>query len=168
MTRAKERLVQWLRDAHAMEEQAQTMLKGQLDRIKHYPELEARVRQHLEETKSQADIVSRCLDRLGEEPSSVKDAGSKLLATGQKFSGVFADDEVMNWALASHAFESLEIASYTVLVATAEAAGEDGIAAACREILREEEAMASWVKDNLAPLTLAFLSRDEAGLQAAR
>ncbi|UVC15258.1 DUF892 family protein [Mesorhizobium onobrychidis] len=32
MTEPKERLVQWLRDAHAMEEQAETILSGQIER----------------------------------------------------------------------------------------------------------------------------------------
>ncbi|TRO87659.1 ferritin-like domain-containing protein [Glycocaulis profundi] len=168
MTETRDRLVQWLRDAHAMEEQAHTMLKGQLKRVEHYPELEARVRDHIEETRGQSETVAQCLEQLGESPSGMKDTGSKLLALGQSISGVFADDEVMNWALASHAFENLEVASYTVLVATAEAAGEEGIAEACRGILKQEEAMASWVKDNLRPLTVKYLTRDSADLPASR
>lgn len=42
------------RDAHATEEQAETMLSGQLSRIDSYPELSERIRSHLEETKEQA------------------------------------------------------------------------------------------------------------------
>ena len=91
-----------------------------------------------------------------------------MLAKGQAISGVFADDEIMNWALASYSFESLEIASYTVLVAAAEEAGESDIAKACRDILKQEEEMAGWVKDNLVPLTEAYLARASAGLQASR
>lgn len=168
MTDPKKRLIQWLRDAHAMEEQAETILKGHLDRVKHYPEFEARVREHLEETRAQAQTVRGCLETLGESPSSLKDTGSKVLAKGQAISGVFADDEIMNWALASYSFESLEIASYTVLVAAAEEAGESDIAKACRDILKQEEEMAGWVKDNLVPLTEAYLARASAGLQASR
>jgi hypothetical protein len=33
ISEAREWLVQWLRDAHAMEEQAETMLSGQLSRL---------------------------------------------------------------------------------------------------------------------------------------
>lgn len=39
MTEPKERLVQWLRDAHAMEEQAETILSGQIERLENYPEI---------------------------------------------------------------------------------------------------------------------------------
>lgn len=168
MTTARERLVQWLRDAHAMEEQAETMLKGHLDRVKHYPQFEARVGEHLRETRDQADVVRGCLESLGEDPSSIKDAGSKLLAKGQAISGMFADDEIMNWSLALHSFENLEVASYTVLVTAAEAAGEAEIAEACRNILAQEEAMAQWVKDNLQTLTLDYLGRDASDLPASR
>lgn len=39
---ARENLVDWLRNAHAMEMQAETMLKGQAGRLEHYPEVKAR------------------------------------------------------------------------------------------------------------------------------
>jgi ferritin-like metal-binding protein YciE len=51
MSDAREWLIQWLRDAHAMEEQAETMLSGQLSRLENYPELSRRIQQHLDETK---------------------------------------------------------------------------------------------------------------------
>ena len=38
-----ERLIEWLRDAHAMEAQAESMLSKQASRIQHYPELKARI-----------------------------------------------------------------------------------------------------------------------------
>ncbi|RVC49050.1 DUF892 family protein, partial [Mesorhizobium sp. M4B.F.Ca.ET.088.02.2.1] len=50
MSESREWLIQWLRDAHAMEEQAETMLSGQLSRIESYPDLSDRLRIHLEET----------------------------------------------------------------------------------------------------------------------
>lgn len=51
MTEARDWLITWLRDAHAMEEQAETMLAAQAERIDNYPELEQRIRQHLQETR---------------------------------------------------------------------------------------------------------------------
>lgn len=41
----------WLRDAHAMERQAATLLETQIDRPSGYPEAIPRLRQHLEETR---------------------------------------------------------------------------------------------------------------------
>ena len=39
MATARENLLDWLRDAHAMEQQAETMLNAQVERLEHYPEL---------------------------------------------------------------------------------------------------------------------------------
>ena len=44
MATAEERLMEWLRDAHAAEEQAETMLSGMTSRIENYPSLKARIR----------------------------------------------------------------------------------------------------------------------------
>ena len=37
----------WLRDAHAMEKQAESMLESMAGRIDNYPDLRARIEQHL-------------------------------------------------------------------------------------------------------------------------
>src|SRR3546814_6934624 len=58
-----ERLIEWLRDAHAMEAQAETMLNKQASRIEHYPELKARIEQHITETQNQAKLIEGCLQR---------------------------------------------------------------------------------------------------------
>ncbi|MBP0582564.1 ferritin-like domain-containing protein [Labrys sp. LIt4] len=168
MSESREWLVQWLRDAHAMEEQAETMLSGQLSRIENYPELSNRIRNHLEETKEQAARLKACLDGLDEGSSMLKDVGGKLTAMAQSISGVFAGDEVMKGSLASYTFEHMEIASYTILIAAAEAAGETEIVRVCQQNLREEEAMAAWLKDNLPQVTQKFLIRAEAESESAK
>lgn len=53
MSNPQEHLLDWLRDAHAMEQQAEQMLKAQASRIENYPKMKARVEQHLEETRGQ-------------------------------------------------------------------------------------------------------------------
>lgn len=92
----------------------------------------------------------------------LKDAGGKLTATAQSISGVFAGDEVMKGPLASYTFEHMEIASYTILIAAANAVGEGEVARVCEQNLREEQAMAEWLKDNLPQVTQTFLTRAEA------
>nr|WP_155936596.1 DUF892 family protein [Mesorhizobium ciceri] len=146
MSESREWLVQWLRDAHAMEEQAETMLNGQLNRIENYPELSERISQHIQETRQQAARLETCLDRIGQGSSTLKDAGGKLTAMAQSLSGVFAGDEVMKGSLASYTFEHMEIASYTILIAAAKSLGEAEVAQVCEENLREEVAMADWLK----------------------
>jgi ferritin-like metal-binding protein YciE len=168
MSEAREWLIQWLRDAHAMEEQAETMLSGQLSRLENYPELRQRIELHLDETKEQASRLKECLDRIGEGTSTMKDASGKLMATAQSVSGVFAGDEVMKGSLASYTFEHMEIASYTILIAAANAAGEAEVVRVCEQNLREEEAMAEWLRQNLDPTTAMFLARAEADRDQAK
>ena len=43
MTRAEENLNDWLRDAHAMEQQAEKMLEATSSRLENYPELRERM-----------------------------------------------------------------------------------------------------------------------------
>jgi ferritin-like metal-binding protein YciE len=119
-----------------MEEQAETMLSGQLSRIENYPNLSDRIRLHLDETRQQAARLKTCLDQMDESSSTIKDAGGKLTAMAQSISGVFAGDEVMKGTLASYTFEHMEIASYTILIAAAQWVGETEVARTWEENLR--------------------------------
>lgn len=168
MTEARSNLVDWLRDAHAMEEQAETMLKAQHERLQNYPELKERIGQHLEETKAQATALESCLERLGASQSSMKDAAGKMAAMAQGMGGMFMSDEVVKGAAASFAFENLEIATYRVLIAAAESVGEVDVADVCRGILSEEIEMARWLEEHLPSVTRAFLMRAETDQTAKR
>jgi ferritin-like metal-binding protein YciE len=167
MSNAKERLAQWLRDAHAMEEQAETMLSSQAGRLENYPVLRERISKHVEETRSQAKRIEGCLERMGESTSTMKDTTGKMVAMAQGMSGLFVGDEVMKGTMAGYTFEHMEIASYRILIATAEAAGDAETKRVCEEILREEEAMAQWLASQMPETTRQFLARDaEPGVTA--
>ena len=161
MASAEERLMEWLRDAHAAEQQAETMLSGTASRLENYPELKARIEQHIRETQRQADLVRGCIERRGGSTSMVKDAGGKMMALGQAMSGMFVGDEVMKGAIASYAFEAMEIASYKILVIAAQQVGDQETARICEQILQEEKAMADWLEQNLPMLTENYLMREE-------
>jgi ferritin-like metal-binding protein YciE len=168
MADTNDHLMDWLRDAHAAEQQAETMLSGMAGRLKNYPTLKSRIEQHVEETKRQAELVRGCIERRGGSTSTVKDAGAKMIAMGQALSGAFVDDEVLKGAIASTAFEAMEIASYKILISAAEEAGDIQTANVCKEILAEEEAMEDWLTENLPMLTQQYLRLDEFGAQAKR
>ncbi|NIC04678.1 ferritin-like domain-containing protein [Billgrantia bachuensis] len=154
-------LEDWLRDAHAMEKQAEKMLETQASRLEHYPQLKARIEQHLIETRGQAERIEQCISLLGTDLSVVKDIGGKLAAFGQGMGGMMASDEVVKGSMASYAFEHFEIASYKALIQAAEKASRPEIARICEEILREEEAMAQWLSDHLDDTTRQYLERAE-------
>jgi len=168
MANARESLAAWLRDAHAMEGQAISLLETQIQRLESYPEALPRLREHLAETKQQRGQVEQCLQKLGEDTSTLKDATMKLGANLQGLMHAMSSDEVLKDALASNAFEHFEAASYCALAAAANDAGEPEIAKTCENIMRQELAMADWVWQQLPPMTHKYLQRSEAGLQAKR
>jgi len=158
-SKASEHLMDWLRDAHAMEEQAETMLNSMASRIENYPDLHQRIQRHIEETREQQRLVRSCIERRGGDTSMLKDLTAKAMATFQGFSGVFASDEVVKGSLFSFAFENLEIAAYTQLKEAASFVGDTETAEICQRILVEEQAMAQWLADNSPALVRHFLAR---------
>ena len=123
-TEADERLMQWLRDAHAMETQAETMLSGMESRIEHYPHLRKRIAQHLKETQHQSQRLEDAITRLGGSTSTIKDSVASLTTMAQGLLGSIAGDEVMKGLLGGYTFEHYEIASYRILIAAASTLGE--------------------------------------------
>lgn len=158
----------WLRDAHAMEEQAITMLNGQLLRLENYPELSSRIKDHVEETKRHAELIRGCLERRGAGPSTVKDTTGKLMAMAQSLGGIWVSDEVVKGSLASYTFEQMEIASYRILIAATDYVGDLATRKICEEILKEEEAMAGWLAENFSPTVKQFLQRDQVASEEAK
>ncbi|MBD9370128.1 ferritin-like domain-containing protein [Xanthomonas sp. XNM01] len=161
MTDAREHLLDWLRDAHAMEQQAEQMLKGQAARIEHYPRLKMRIEEHIRETQGQQQLLEGCITRLGSSPSVLKDTMGKVAALGQAVGGMTASDEIVKGAMAGYVFENMEIASYTALIAAAQAVGDTETQRVCEQILVQEEAMAKWLRDHLPEITQQFLVRAE-------
>jgi|SRR5690606_7178942 len=158
-TRPEETVLDWLRDAHAMEQQAEIMLTATAERLRNYPELKARIEQHVEETRRQAKLVRSCIERLGGDTSTVKDTAARMMAMAQGLSGMFVSDEVVKASLASYTFEHMEIASYRALAAAADACGDAETKRICEEILPQEEAMADWLSQQMPATVKKFLAR---------
>jgi ferritin-like metal-binding protein YciE len=169
MADPKDNLLDWLRDAHAMEQQAEQMLKGQASRLEHYPKLKARIEQHITETQQQRELLEGCISRLGGSPSMLKDLAGKAMAFGQAMGGMVFPDEVVKGAMAGYVFENVEIATYTVLIAAAEAVGDLETKTACEQILPQEQVMAQWLLEHLPDISQAFLARSATpGVEAKR
>lgn len=161
-------LEDWLRDAHAMEKQAEKMLTSQASRLEHYPQLKQRIEEHVTETQNQSEKLEHCLTLLGTDASTMKDMGAQLSAFGQAVGGMMAEDEVVKGGIASFAFENFEIANYKAIIVAAEMASQPEVAQICKEILQEEIAMADWLSQHLDDTTKAFLERDANNLQAKK
>jgi ferritin-like metal-binding protein YciE len=163
---AKDILIVGLRNAYALEGQALELTERQAERLENYPQLRARVQQHVEETRRQQQMVEQCLNQLGTSPSSLKEMAMSLMGNLQAMAHSMAGDEVLKNTFGSYAFEHFEIASYKALIVMAETAGEPQIARTCEQILRQEEAMASWLGQHLDEVVRQYLARSEAGVTA--
>ena len=168
MATERETLLEWLRDAHAMEKQAIEILEDQADRIEHYPDLGQRVRAHLDESRRQAERIERCIHKMDGDTSTVKQGIAKFMGNVSALTNAAASDEVVKNSIANYAFEHFEIASYRALIAAADKLGETEIKQTCEEILHEEEAMANWLERNLSEVTQRFMQREAAGQEAQR
>lgn len=153
----REHLIDWLRDAYAMEMQAENILEKMVSRLKAYPVLEARVSQHLVETRAQAEKVKGCLHQIDADTSAIKTGIASLMGTTQALSGALASDEIIKHAAFSLSFSHFEIATYVTVIAAAEVAGETSIKSTLESILTEEEAMAAWLREHLPGIVKQYL-----------
>ncbi|HEX7813762.1 ferritin-like domain-containing protein [Dyella sp.] len=161
MTTARDVLLDWLRNAHAMEVHSEEMLKSQMRRIEHYPQLRERIERHLTETREQQAMLAQCLKQLGAEPSAIKELGARFAALGQGLFQVTAADEIIKSAISASAFERMEITVYRTLIAAAKTSGEDDVARICQTILPQEQAMADWLDQHLPELVEQYMARVE-------
>ncbi|OBR46155.1 ferritin-like domain-containing protein [Paraburkholderia tropica] len=168
MTSPQEHLIDWLRDAYAMEKQAEVMLKAQSGRLEHYPELRARIDQHIEETRSQQDLIGGRLEMLDSSPSAMKDMSARMSAFMQGLGGMAVGDEVVKGGMSGYVFENVEIAAYTALIAAADAAGDEETRRVCELILPQEVAMAKWLLDHLPDTVTKFVTRSASGRDDAK
>lgn len=111
MATAEERLMEWLRDAHAMEEQSETMLKHFADRIENYPDIKAQLERHLEQGRQQAARLRTCIEHRGGSTSTTKELLTKFVGMSQGLSGIFVGDEIIKGVMAAYTFEQMGVAS---------------------------------------------------------
>lgn len=153
-------LVAGLRNQHAVERQALELMNRQVERLQHYPDLEARMRQHIRETEVQRDRIEEILTDLNETTSSLKDAAMMLAGNAAALFHAPAKDEILKNTFANFAFENYEIASYKSLITVAESAGSTKHLPLLQASLSEEQAMAQWIDDHVRETTLTYLERE--------
>ena len=133
----------WLRDAHAMELGLVTTLEKQAQDLEGTPQ-QARIMEHLEETRGHAEKVEACIERLGGEVSTAKDVTSKMGAALAGMAAAFSGDALVKHIHSTYAAEHFEIASYLTIQAAAETLDDPDTAQVCEAILADELRMAEW------------------------
>jgi ferritin-like metal-binding protein YciE len=164
--KARDVFIVGLRNQHAVEKQAIELLERQVGRLENYPEMSARMRQHIAESNEQVRRIEDLLSSLGTSHSTVKDTVTSLMGNLAAVGHSTASDEVLKNTLANFAFENYEIASYLSLLTLAEATGHDRAKLALNESLREEQQMAQWIQEHIGPTVLRFVERTAAGQTA--
>jgi ferritin-like metal-binding protein YciE len=159
MANAHDNYMDWLRDAHAMEEQAERMLNSTASRIENYPEVRAQLESHARISRQQADALRACIERRGGDTSTLKDLAGKLTATAQGMSGLFVSAEVVKATMSTYTFAHMAIASYHSLAAAAQALGDIDTAQVAQAHLAQEEALAAAMLQALPSVTQQFLVR---------
>jgi ferritin-like metal-binding protein YciE len=136
-----------------MENALVQVLEHQVKDAKDYPQIQARIQQHLEQTRRHADLVEGCVKRLGGSTSTLKTGFATLFGQFQALSTGPAEDEMMKNALTDFAAENFEIASYKALIIAAQTVGDQETATVCQQILQDEQEMARWLDENLPMVT---------------
>jgi ferritin-like metal-binding protein YciE len=157
-----------LRNAHALEQQATQLMERQIERYERYPEMTQRLQQHLRETEQQIARLEELMHGMGTERSVLKDWATSIIGNIAAIGHSIMPDEILKNTFANHAFENFEIASYTSLIAMAEATGNAGHVTTLRQSLTEEERMATWIRENTPAITLKFLQLAEQGAKKDR
>jgi ferritin-like metal-binding protein YciE len=136
-----EQLRKYLADAHAIEQQATTMLEKAPELSGDCP-LNHLYEEHLVETREHAELLKERLDALGGDPSSIKDAAMRMGALN--WGGFFAGhpDTAGKLAAFTYAFEYLEIGGYEQLKRVARRAGDETTASIVDRILDQERTAA--------------------------
>jgi ferritin-like metal-binding protein YciE len=163
----REAFITGLRNAHAMEKQALSIMEPQVGRLESYPDVARRLEDHIRETHGQIDRLETILTGLGESASGLKDMALSVVGGMAAMGHTVAGDEILKNTLANFAFENYELAAYSSLITLAEAGGYADAKPALLKSLGEEQAMAEWIGSQVPNVTLRFISLREAGEQAS-
>jgi ferritin-like metal-binding protein YciE len=173
MTKRDSTVVHYLNEAYANERRLELAIAAHVEATTR-PEYAERLREHLRETRSHAAKVERRIRRLRGTPEtlSLPAAPEGLVGRLESAQSVvqraaaavqhslhavrrMGEQELMlENARAEYREEAQEIATYRALEGLANAVGDSETARLAREILREEERMASYLSDLIPELAM--------------
>lgn len=155
---ARELIRTWLRDAHAMEEQAEHLFSGYAERLTNYPEVQKKLVLEASYAKDHQEMLSIRLQQLGSSSSIIKDECARLLAGIQNFRGSSSKDESVKSILALHTFTQMAVGSYQILIAAVLKIDDIETFRICKAMLTQSQARALWIEDQLAAVTQTLIS----------
>ncbi len=154
------KLIEYLQDMYAVENQLVDTLQEHADDAKDFPVVQAKIQQHLEETKQHRQRIEECLSRYGKQPSGGKSALTSMMGKLQGVLSGSRKDTLARNSRDDYVAENFEIASYGMLIATAQAFGDQQTVQACQMNLRDEVNMAKWLETHTGEVALTALVQD--------
>src|SRR5436190_840949 len=165
---AREYFLLGLKNAHATTRQGRVLVAGQVKRVENYPQLKAKLEQHLREKDAQLERLESLLSSYDESPSVIKDTAMKAAAGVAATMSAAAADEVVKNSFATLAQAKYEAAAFETLIVFAQAAGEAQALPPLQQCLSESRGLASFVEENLRGTAVRFLQLRAEGRQAKR
>src|ERR1700742_3863987 len=163
MSQSKQKVLQYLNEAHASEHALVRVLQSQIAMTPRGTYRSA-LERHLEETRGHADRVGRRIAALGQGGNPVtaviglvETAAGQVLALGKLpfdlLRGSGGEEKVLKNAKDACATEALEIATYTALERLAKGVGDDETAKLAASIRADEEKMLARILREIPKLT---------------
>jgi ferritin-like metal-binding protein YciE len=153
----KEKLVEYVEDAHAMEQSVSTMLESMISTTDD-PEIRSMLEHHKQETEEHERRLRERLDALGAGTSTRKQAQTIATALMKGVGDMARTDKPGKNARDGFVTEHMEIAAYELLERLAKKAGDAETAEVARQNRADEQAMARKIDSNwdrFLELTLA-------------
>ncbi len=153
----QEKLIDYLEDAHAMEQNVRQMLDSMVSTTKDDQILQE-LEHHKIETERHEQLLRDRLQAHGRDPSLRKQTQTMAGALLKGVTDQVRGDKPGKNARDGFVTEHMEIAAYELLERLAQRAGDEETAEAARQIRRDEEAMAQKIASNwdkFIDLTLA-------------
>ncbi len=142
-----DKLVGYLRDAHAMERNVLQMLSSMIATTTD-GEIRSALERHKDETEGHIDRLARRLQAHGQDSSTLKDAGAIVGGLFKAMQDVARSDKAAKNARDGFVTENLEIAVYELLERVARRAGDEETAEVARANRADEEAMRDLIASN--------------------
>ena len=136
-----EKLVEYIKDAHAMERNSLMMLRSMLLNTAD-PEMRGIIEHHVTETERHGALLLGRLEELGENVGRLKEGGALISSMLKGVADQIRPDKPGRNARDGYVTEHLEIAAYELLSRFADRAGDATTAELARRNLAEEKVMA--------------------------
>lgn len=157
MPSTRDIMIDWLKDAHAMERASIDNLERQVKHLDAYPDVRAKFQEQIDLTRRQEQRIEQQLKAMGTDTSSVKDAFTRIAGQAQALMAGAAPDEVVKQATTTLAYEEWEIANFRALATAAERENEPSLATLFEEMADEKADMADWLSEAIPDITRRYL-----------